>query len=41
MDHYLVCQVDVKIDKHVHGDGDGNGDYSNFDGANLSVGDGS
>ena len=41
MDHYLVCQVDINIDKQVHGDGGGNGDDSNFDGVISSVGDGS
>ena len=39
MDHYLVCQVDINIDKQVHGDGGSNGDDSNFDGVILSVGD--
>lgn len=41
MDHYLVYQVDIYIDKQVHGDGGGNGDDSNFDGVISSVGDGS
>ena len=41
MDHFLVCQVNINIDKQVHGDGGGNGDDSNFGGVILLVGDGS
>ena len=37
---FLVCQVDINIDKQIHVDGGGNGDDSNFYGVILSVGGG-